>query len=172
MSDHRGSPGEHVHERNTEAPAADGTETYTPAPPPTASSLSTSGHRRSSVTRGLGTSKKPERICSLNSTFPVFNILFSFCFFLGQSGGGGGGGYLGGVISWLLFLFLVSPGLQGMVQTILMMIIIIIMIIIILIIVTCIHSIFVERQREKVPPTYYNKGPNSTSSPVTSVCTC
>lgn len=41
-------------------------------------------------------------------------------------------------------------------------IIIIILIIIILIIVTCIHSIFVERQREKVPPTYDNKAPDST----------
>lgn len=48
-----------------------------------------------------------------------------------------------------------------MVQTRTMIIIIIILIIIILIIVTCIHSIFVERQQEKDPPTY-NKGPDST----------
>lgn len=67
-----------------------------------------------------------------------------------------GGGHLA------LVLFLVFPGLQGMVQT--TMIIIIILIIIILIIVTCIHSIFVERQQEQVPPSYYNKGPDSTDS--------
>lgn len=53
------------------------------------------------------------------------------------------GGYLA------IVLFLVFPGLQGMVQT--PMIISIILIIIILIIVTCIHSIFVERQQEQVP---------------------
>lgn len=30
------------------------------------------------------------------------------------------------------------------------------------IIVTCIHSIFVVRQREQIPPSCYNKGPDST----------
>lgn len=58
------------------------------------------------------------------------------------------------------------PGLQGAVQKMTIIIIIIILIIIILIIVTCIHSIFVVRQQEQIPPSCYNKGPNS------SVCTC
>lgn len=53
------------------------------------------------------------------------------------------------MVTWLLFCFYFFPGLQGMVQT--TMTIIIIIIIIILIIVTCIHSIFVERQQEQVP---------------------
>lgn len=65
----------------------------------------------------------------------------------------------GGAVTWLWFLFLVFPGLQGAVQK---MTIIIILIIIILIIVTCIHSIFVVRQQEQIPPTCYNKGPDST----------
>lgn len=30
------------------------------------------------------------------------------------------------------------------------------------IIVTCIHSIFVVRQQEQIPPSCYNKGPDST----------
>lgn len=57
----------------------------------------------------------------------------------------------------LVFVFS-FPGLQGAVQKMT----IIILIIIILIIVTCIHSIFVVRQQEQIPPTCYNKGPNST----------
>lgn len=93
---------------------------------------------------------------SLDSTFPVFNLFFGF--FHGRRGGTG----RGGVVTELLFLFLVFPGLQGTVQT--TIIIIIILIIVIVIIVTCIHSIFVERQQEQVPPTYYNKGPDSTDS--------
>lgn len=32
------------------------------------------------------------------------------------------------------------------------------------IIVTCIHSIFVVRQQEQIPPTCYNKGPDSTDT--------
>lgn len=107
--------------------------------------------------RGLGTSEKPERIYSLDSAFPIFNLLFSFCFSSAKWADVGGEG---GGVTWLLFC-LVFPGLQGMVQTT-MIILIIILIINILIIVTCIHSIFVERQREQVPPTYYNKGPDST----------
>lgn len=105
--------------------------------------------------RGLGTSEKQERIYSLDSAFPIFNLLFSFCFSSAKWADVGGGG-----VTWLMFC-LVFPGLQGMVQMT-MIILIIILIINILIIVTCIHSIFVERQREQVPPTYYNKGPDST----------
>lgn len=101
---------------------------------------------------GLGTSKKPERVSTQRSLFLIFSLVFH-----GRRGGTG----RGGVVTELLFLFLVFPGLQGTVQT---TIIIIILIIIIVIIVTCIHSIFVERQQEQVPPTYYNKGPDSTDS--------
>lgn len=62
----------------------------------------------------------------------------------------------------LVFVFS-FPGLQGAVQKMtIIIIIIIILIIIILIIVTCIHSIFVVRQQEQIPPTCYNKGPSST----------
>lgn len=61
----------------------------------------------------------------------------------------------------LVFVFS-FPGLQGAVQKMTIIIIIIILIIIILIIVTCIHSIFVVRQQEQIPPTCYNKGPDST----------
>lgn len=58
----------------------------------------------------------------------------------------------------LVFVFS-FPGLQGAVQK---TTIIIIILIIIILIVTCIHSIFVVRQPEQIPPTCYNKGPNST----------
>lgn len=70
----------------------------------------------------------------------------------------------GGVVTWLLFFVFSFSGLHGMVQMI-----IIIIIIIILIIVTCIHSIFVERQQEQVPPTY-NKGPDLTDHYQWQVC--
>lgn len=44
--------------------------------------------------RGLGTSEKRERIYSLDSAFPIFNLLFSFCFSSAKWADVGGGGYL------------------------------------------------------------------------------
>lgn len=104
------------------------------------------------VDSGLQRSERESTVSTQRSLFLIFCLVFVFLRRSGQTWGGG--------VTWLLFC-LVFPGLQGMVQMT-MIILIIILIINILIIVTCIHSIFVERQREQVPPTYYNKGPDST----------
>lgn len=91
--------------------------------------------------RGLGTSEKRERIYSLDSAFPIFNLLFSFCFSSAKWADVGGG------VTWLLFC-LVFPGLQGMVQMT-MIILIIILIINILIIVTCITVYLLSASESK-----------------------
>lgn len=109
---------------------------------------------------GLGTSKKPEIIYCLDSTFSLLSFYFVFVF------RGGGGGRVTGK-AWspgTCFVFSFSRFMRrGADDDDYHYNCYYILITIILIIVTCIHIIFVERQQEKVAPTYYyNKGPDAT----------